>query len=217
MKELAFLLPIDLEIRSELHNDITWAIAAEELHKMDKFLAPQDKVDCIVRCAKVIFKSLSMASARSAEQKRKEKQERGNKSNNESEDTGDASSPPALAGADDFLPIFIWVVLQSRAAGLYSTCEYVQAFYNPLNLMSKGGYCLVNLQSALEFIMNIDAQTLHMDSALFAQKCAECSGGPQIQTGPFPQQPESMTAAIEKSIFKEKEEVPIPDAKVDLI
>lgn len=78
-------------------------------------------------------------------------------------------------GADDFLPIFIIVVLRSQLPRLYSNCSYIQSFLNPIRLMSQKGYCLVNLQSALEFLMNVDGESLNMDPNEFKRKLEENS------------------------------------------
>ena len=94
-------------------------------------------------------------------------------------------------GCDDFLPLFIWynilrhrylctltllnnylsydirVALQANVPHLCSNCEFIQAFHNPDNLMTKSGYFLVNLRSAIEFILSVDASSLTIDSEEF--------------------------------------------------
>lgn len=85
------------------------------------------------------------------------------------------------AGADDFLPLFIWVVMRSHIPKLFSNCEYIQAYLNPARLMGKSGYCLINLRSAIEFVMYIEAESLHIDAKEFDTKLAaaekELNGG----------------------------------------
>lgn len=76
----------------------------------------------------------------------------------------------SLAGADDFLPLFIWVVLHSRVPKLFSNCEYIQTYLNPARLMSKSGYCLINLRSAIEFVNYIEASSLNIDSQYFEEQ-----------------------------------------------
>jgi hypothetical protein len=39
--------------------------------------------------------------------------------------------------ADDFLPIFILVVLRSRAPRLVTNCEYIQHYHNPADMLSR--------------------------------------------------------------------------------
>lgn len=77
------------------------------------------------------------------------------------------------AGADDFLPLFIWVVLRSHVPRLVSNCEYIQTYLNSARLMSQSGYCLINLRSAIEFITNITAELINMDPLIFDMKCKQ--------------------------------------------
>lgn len=152
MQLLSFIGPDALDIKPELQNDIVWALARDELKKMNAYRTPGEKIDCIVKCASVIFKFLSVASARAQA------------------DGDDLQSAP---GADDFLPVFIYVVLHSHVPKLMSNCEYIAAFHNPARLRSKAGYCFVNLQSAADFIINMDAEFLSMDPLEFEMKIAQ--------------------------------------------
>lgn len=77
---------------------------------------------------------------------------------------------PSKYGADDFLPVFIWIVLTSDVKDILSNCEYIQSYHSPYRLMSRAGYCLVNLQSAAEFIDSLDASSLSIDPTEFASK-----------------------------------------------
>ena len=118
----------------------------------------------------MIFRSLSLSKS---------------KSETSGPETGASSSstedPTSIAGADDFLPLFIWVVLRSNIPRLCSNCEYVQAFLNPARLMGQSGYCLINLRSAIEFVNYIEAEQLNIDPKEFANKLAaaerELNGG----------------------------------------
>jgi hypothetical protein len=115
-----------------------------------------------VKCASVIFRSLSLSKA---------------KSDSSAAAPGQSSSasddPTSIAGADDFLPLFIWVVLRSHIPRLVSNCDYIQAFLNPARLMGKSGYCLINLRSAIEFVNYIEADQLNVDPKEFASKMAD--------------------------------------------
>ena len=76
-------------------------------------------------------------------------------------------------GADDFLPAFIYVVLKSNVPRLQSNCEYIQSFHNPDRLMSRSGYCFVNLRSAIEFVLSMDATSISIDPEYFDNQLAE--------------------------------------------
>ena len=145
MEILDFISPENLEVNPNLRNEVVWTIAQDELRKMAQFKAPGDKIACVVKCCQVIFSVLNL--------------KRG---------ADDTSRP----GADDFLPIFIYVVLKSHVPNLYTNCEYIQSYHNPAALMSKAGYCFVNLRSAVEFILTLDSSVLSMDAAEFDAKLA---------------------------------------------
>lgn len=78
--------------------------------------------------------------------------------------------PTPKYGADDFLPVFIYIVLTSDVKDILSNCEYISSYHSPFRLMSRAGYCLVNLQSAAEFIDSLDASSLSIDPEEFAAK-----------------------------------------------
>jgi hypothetical protein len=47
------------------------------------------------------------------------------------------SPVPSAVTTDDFLPLFILVLLRARVPRLYSLCEYIHAFHNPADLMGR--------------------------------------------------------------------------------
>lgn len=84
-------------------------------------------------------------------------------------------------GADEFLPAFIYLLLRSNVPKLVSNGEYMQAFHNPIQLLSKAGYCLANMTIAIEFILSLDSSSLLMDRVEFDRKYSaavrELNGG----------------------------------------
>ena len=81
-----------------------------------------------------------------------------------------ASCAPVALGADDLLPLFIWIVLRSQSPRLHSNCAYIHAFLSPVRLMGQEGYCLVNLESATAFLTDIVPESLNMDPAEFSRQ-----------------------------------------------
>lgn len=84
---------------------------------------------------------------------------------------GTSSAPPLSApvalGADDLLPLFIWVVLRSQCPYLHSNCAYIQSFLSPVRLIGQAGYSLVNLESAIAFLTDIGPESLNIDPQEF--------------------------------------------------
>jgi len=140
---LSFISPAALEIDPALCNDVVLSIAEEELRRMNRSTAPGDKLGCIMRSCQIIMSVLNLSRST------------------------DGSGPAKRPGADDFLPMFILVVLRANVPHLHTNLEYIQAYHNPIALMSKAGYCCVNLQSASEFILSLDATSLSMDADEF--------------------------------------------------
>lgn len=146
-----FVTPDHLDVKPSLCNDVVLHIARDELKRMDACRAPSDKVDCVVKCASIIFSALNLARAYSSSAKQ------------------GRTKHESRAGADDFLPVFIYVVLRADVPHLLSNCDYIQAFHNPNALMSKAGYCFVNLRSAIEFLLHLQGDQIGMDNAAFQQ------------------------------------------------
>jgi len=116
-----------------------------------------------VKSASVIFRSLSLSRAKSDSE---QASSNGTSSSANQDDTN-------IAGADDFLPLFIWVVMRSHIPRLCSNVNYVQTYLNPARLMGKWGYCLINLSSAIEFVKYIEADQLVIDPKEFEVKLIE--------------------------------------------
>lgn len=136
---------------SNLENEVVYSLAKQEMERMLSYRCPGDKLKCIVNSCTIIFKSLHLA----------------NDSNH-----GCPGKPLCCIrctksfyslGADEFLPAFIYLVLQSKIPSLFSNCAYIEAFRFRDDLQSKAGYCLVNLRSALEFISYLDETTLTIE------------------------------------------------------
>eukprot|EP01038_Epipyxis_sp_PR26KG_P006183 gene6183-8518_t len=152
MKLLSFLQPDALEIKSEVYDETLLTIARDELKKINNFRTPRDKIACVVKCAATIFRSLSLSRTKLQ---------------------ADGQEEQALAGADDFLPLLIWVVLHSHIPQLFSNCTFIQSYLNPMRLMGKSGYCLINLRSAVEFVIYIEAESIKIDPEEFERKLKE--------------------------------------------
>jgi hypothetical protein len=127
-----FLTPDHLEVHKACRSQMTVSLASGELNKLNSYRAPADKLQCIVRCCSFLFNQLSVSRGK------------------------DGSRP----GADDFLPVLIYVLLNSEnVPQINANLEYIQAYRNKQELMSKAGYCLVNLQSSVAFLSNVNGDS----------------------------------------------------------
>lgn len=57
-------------------------------------------------------------------------------------------------GADDFLPIFVWVLVRTGMVAAEIEAEYMWGLLHPSLLSGEGGYYLTTLSSAVNVLKN---------------------------------------------------------------
>ncbi|XP_042513929.1 vacuolar protein sorting-associated protein 9A-like [Macadamia integrifolia] len=137
-----FVRPEHLDIPEALHNEASWLLAEKELQKMNAFKSPREKLLCILNCCKVINNLLLNVSM---------------------------SAHRVLAGADDFLPVLIYVTIKANPPQLHSNLKFIQLFRQQSKLVSEVAYYFTNLMSAKLFIVDLDCKSLTMDEAEFQE------------------------------------------------
>ncbi|KAJ6816411.1 uncharacterized protein M6B38_416625 [Iris pallida] len=135
-----FIKPDHLDVPKVLQNEASLLYAAKELQKINAFKAPREKLLCIMNCCRVINNLLLNVSL---------------------------STNHMPAGADDFLPTLIYVIIRANPPQLHSNLKFIQLFRWQSKLVSEVEYYLTNLLSAESFISNIDASSLSMDEIEF--------------------------------------------------
>lgn len=135
-----FIRPENLDIKPTFQNESSWLLAQKELQKINMFKAPRDKLACILSCCKVINNLLFHAAIASDK------------------------DPP---GADEFLPVLIFVTIKANPPQLHSNLLYIQNYRRQSRLVSETAYFFTNMLSAESFISNIDAKALSMDELEF--------------------------------------------------
>ncbi|KAJ8490862.1 hypothetical protein OPV22_012583 [Ensete ventricosum] len=174
-----FVRPENLDIMPAFQNETSWLLAQKELQKINMYKAPRDKLVCILNCCKVINNLLLNASISSNE------------------------NPP---GADEFLPVLIYVTIKANPPQLHSNLLYIQRYRRQSRLVSEAAYFFTNILSAESFIWNIDAQALTMDEIEFQKKMesarAHLLG---LSTGTEHQQTETNLDAMEERLKSNRE------------
>ncbi|KAK8538721.1 hypothetical protein V6N13_009096 [Hibiscus sabdariffa] len=132
-----FIRPENLDIKPTFQNETSWLLAQKELQKINMYKAPRDKLVCILNCCKIINNLLLNAS-------------------NE--------NPP---GADDFLPVLIYVTIKANPPQLHSNLLYIQRYRRQSGLVSEAAYFFTNMLPVEAFISNIDAKSLSMEETEF--------------------------------------------------
>eukprot|EP00298_Acanthocystis_sp_HF-20_P007953 c17380_g1_i6.p1 GENE.c17380_g1_i6~~c17380_g1_i6.p1 ORF type:complete len:166 (+),score=57.80 c17380_g1_i6:21-518(+) len=75
-------------------------------------------------------------------------------------DARNSSSPP---GADEFLPVLIFVVVKTNVSDLISSLSYICSYRNPELFLGKANYFLTQIYSAVTFIESINQSSLFID------------------------------------------------------
>eukprot|EP00293_Proteomonas_sulcata_P009259 CAMPEP_0184314058 /NCGR_PEP_ID=MMETSP1049-20130417/70747_1 /TAXON_ID=77928 /ORGANISM="Proteomonas sulcata, Strain CCMP704" /LENGTH=218 /DNA_ID=CAMNT_0026631773 /DNA_START=144 /DNA_END=797 /DNA_ORIENTATION=- len=137
---LQFVQPQHLDIKAVHRSHPALSLARKMLHRIQQVRSPQEKMECVFRAARIIFRMLNETAA-----------------------TGNSD----IACADDFLPVFIYAVLKSQTPQLYSALEYMALFRRPSRLGGERHYYLVQLQTAVAFIEHMDGASLTIDPEEF--------------------------------------------------
>ncbi|XP_078435656.1 vacuolar protein sorting-associated protein 9A-like [Wolffia australiana] len=140
-----FIRPENLDIKPTFRNETSWLLAQKELQKINMYKAPRDKLVCILNCCKVINNLLINASIASSD------------------------NPP---GADEFLPVLIYVTIKANPPQLHSNLMYIQRYRRQSRLVSESAYFFTHILSAESFVWNIDANSLSLDEDEY-QRCLD--------------------------------------------
>ncbi len=128
---LQWLTSAQLQLPPEADNDVILSMAQSELAKINSVVTPEAKMQCVFTAAGVLFKALNMMVRSKSDSKG--------------------------ASADDFLPVFIAVVLRAQVPHLESNCRFIERFRHQSAMLAKGGYTFVNLRSAMMFLVQCSA------------------------------------------------------------
>ncbi|KAL0040776.1 hypothetical protein WJX79_005242 [Trebouxia sp. C0005] len=152
MAALDFVQPHHLDIPQQYQEDNSSQLAIKELHKINNYKAPRDKLVCVLNCCRVINNLLHNAGIQDNEAR----------------------------GADDFLPVLIYVVIHANPPQLASNLEYIQRFRMHSRMVSESAYFFTQLYSAASFIETINSSSLTMDSDEFVARMI-AAGVPDIE------------------------------------
>ncbi|TKY49870.1 Vacuolar protein sorting-associated protein 9A [Spatholobus suberectus] len=136
-----FLKPEHLDIPPSLHNESSWLLAEKELLKINAFKAPHEKLLSIMNCCRIINNLLLNA----------------------------AMTERVPAGADDFLPVLIYVTIKANPPRLHSNLNFIKSYRRQAKLISEAEYYFTNLVSAKTFIVDLNAKSLSMDEIKFEE------------------------------------------------
>uniref|UniRef100_UPI00358F9C0F LOW QUALITY PROTEIN: GTPase-activating protein and VPS9 domain-containing protein 1-like n=1 Tax=Myxine glutinosa TaxID=7769 RepID=UPI00358F9C0F len=114
-----------LQIPDVYLKEAPWPSAQAEIRTISAYKTPRDKVQCVLRTCSTIMNLLSLASE-------------GN-----------------VPGADDFVPVLVYILIKANPPCLLSTVQYINAFYEK-RLSGEELYWWMQFTAALEFMKTID-------------------------------------------------------------
>uniref|UniRef100_A0A6Q2ZAT9 GTPase-activating protein and VPS9 domain-containing protein 1 n=1 Tax=Esox lucius TaxID=8010 RepID=A0A6Q2ZAT9_ESOLU len=114
-----------LQIPEVYARESPWPSAQSEIRTISAYKTPRDKVQCILRMCSTIMNLLSLAN----------------------EDS--------VPGADDFVPVLVFVLIKANPPCLLSTIQYINNFYAS-RLSGEECYWWMQFTAAVEFIKTID-------------------------------------------------------------
>lgn len=131
-------------------NEMVLSVAAAELRRINSAVSPAAKIAVLVKTSQLLFNALNLGRAR------------------------DSSSRP---GADDFLPILIYVVLKAKVVNLCWHLRFIETFRHQSKLQTKEGYFLASLQSAVQFLVELSETSLTIDPDDYKRNVIETTLG----------------------------------------
>ncbi|XP_053330225.1 GTPase-activating protein and VPS9 domain-containing protein 1 isoform X5 [Spea bombifrons] len=114
-----------LQIPEVYLREAPWPSAQAEIRTISAYKTPRDKVQCILRMCSTIMNLLSLANEYS------------------------------VPGADDFVPVLVFVLIKANPSCLLSTVQYINNFYAN-RLSGEESYWWMQFTAAVEFIKTID-------------------------------------------------------------
>nr|XP_046268321.1 ras and Rab interactor 3 [Scatophagus argus] len=99
-----------------------------KLNNLHLEYSPQKKIELLLKACKIIYDSMSV------------------------------SSPGRVHGADDFLPVMMYVLARSNLSNLQLDVEYMMELMDPSLALGEGSYYLTTTYGAVEHIKNFDQQ-----------------------------------------------------------
>lgn len=109
------------------------------LGNLHKEYSPQKKIDLLLKTCKIIYESMSVGC------------------------------PGKTHGADDFLPVLMYVLARSNMSALLLDVEYMMELMDPALQLGEGSYYLTTTYGALEHIKNFDKQAVTRQLSLEIQ------------------------------------------------
>jgi hypothetical protein len=134
---LAWLKPEHLDISPEMQHEDMWMFAIRALKDMDEYMSTVEKLSCLVDFVTTIVNILHLCSQTDA------------------------------VGADDSMPIIIYLVIRTQPERMFSNLNFITKFRHQKKMLADFGFCYSQIVAAIQFIENLDASCLTIDAATY--------------------------------------------------
>eukprot|EP00656_Telonema_subtile_P051675 TRINITY_DN7011_c0_g1_i6.p1 TRINITY_DN7011_c0_g1~~TRINITY_DN7011_c0_g1_i6.p1 ORF type:complete len:722 (-),score=207.54 TRINITY_DN7011_c0_g1_i6:291-2456(-) len=203
LERLSFIEAAHLEIPEDINLECaSFQEAKEALGRIAEHKVPSKMIEAVVHCCRCIHELIKHAKEQSVMRKHKQRMEEQGSEIDQEKVMRDAMQAAASAGADEFLPIFIYVVLVANPPKLHSCLQYVQRFRLFSKMGSEGGCFFTHLSSAVYFLENLTSSSLAIDPAVFDYYLNGCKvqglrvGEPAIRSTLFEDEADSDDAVV---------------------
>jgi hypothetical protein len=142
--------------------EATWKSIAHEFHCLHTYKTPADKLVCLVNTCRLVAGLVSAAKATAqAAADLRNLQDNGGEVRGENRGADERSTPHHLTSADDLLPGVALACVMFGPPDLPSHIAYVSHYRNPSLLRSEAGYFLTLVESAIHFLLHLEASHLY--------------------------------------------------------
>ena len=158
-----------------------WQAAVEELNKVNHQRMPSGKLRALLRCRTKIYDLFSAERAAAAT-------------------VDGAQAKEAYLAADDFLSVFVFVLVRSELSQLPAVCRFMSELCDPDLLAGKPGYYLAVFESAIRCIHDADPAAEMLATAVMdaPSRQSSLSGHSASLSAPSPHRLSSAGTAAER-------------------
>lgn len=131
--ELDWLLPEHLDIPPDQRHAEMWTFAIESLQEIDEYRSTVDKLQCLVQFISTIIDILHLCA--------------------------DAEA----VGADESLPIVIYLIIRTQPKRLHSNLNFISQFSSKSKMIADFGFCHSLISAGIEFVVMSDASSFSLN------------------------------------------------------
>jgi len=139
--EIQWITTTELGINTKFVNEHLFLIAKTHLENMENERCPVDKLKCVQKAFTILNNCIIFCSGK--------------------KDGG---------GVDDIMPMLIYIIIKAKQKKMYSNFQFIKAMIHPRKLLANYGFVLSQVEVSMEYIMNLNHETLKITEEEFLRK-----------------------------------------------